>query len=102
MAAPHGADVIYTGFNKELAHASTGYDEGGCGNYVLLKRPGTAIETLFCHFSTIDVESGQIVRPGTRLGKIGSTGNASGPHLHHEKHENGRSVRLEKTAIISR
>jgi murein DD-endopeptidase MepM/ murein hydrolase activator NlpD len=36
------------------------------------------------HLSAISVRTGQSVRPGQRLGRSGSTGNATGPHLHFE------------------
>ena len=43
---------------------------------------GSGWLTLYCHLSRIDVHEGQPVAQSTRLGLVGSTGRATGPHLH--------------------
>lgn len=40
---------------------------------------------LFAHLSAIRVKAGQVVKPGTRIGTSGNTGNTTGPHLHYEE-----------------
>ncbi len=64
----------------------TGYD-GPYGNKVVVRHwDGT--ETWYCHLSRIVLRSGK-VSPGTVVGKVGSTGNSTGPHLHLEVHPDG-------------
>ncbi|HTS73236.1 MAG TPA: peptidoglycan-binding protein [Gaiellaceae bacterium] len=56
---------------------------GGWGNLVVIQgRDHTAI--FYAHLSQIDVALGQEVKPGQRIGLIGSTGNSTGPHLYLE------------------
>ncbi len=43
---------------------------------------GNGLITLYCHLDRIDVQPGEAVRKGQRLGLSGMTGRASGPHLH--------------------
>lgn len=61
----------------------TNWDGGGYGNYVLV-RHYNGLETLYGHLSDIRAQVGQIVQAGDLVGKGGSTGRSSGPHLHFE------------------
>jgi len=58
------------------------------GNYVLLTHPED-ITTYYAHLSTVLVEPGDSVEPGQTIALAGSTGLATGPHLHFEVRRNG-------------
>ncbi|AFY45504.1 M23 family metallopeptidase [Nostoc sp. PCC 7107] len=56
---------------------------GGYGLTVILTH-SSAQQTLYGHMSEIFVQPGQVVEPGMVIGRVGSTGNSTGPHLHFE------------------
>ena len=64
-----------------------GYDSRS-GKYIILRHADFTIS--FCHLSRIFISQGSIVYPGTIIGKSGSTGRATGEHLHLvAKHKGG-------------
>jgi murein DD-endopeptidase MepM/ murein hydrolase activator NlpD len=64
---------------------------GGYGNMVSIKHEGEKL-SLYGHLSKINVKVGDVIEAGTILGLVGSTGSATGPHLHFEWRENGKPL----------
>jgi murein DD-endopeptidase MepM/ murein hydrolase activator NlpD len=64
---------------------------GGYGNMVEVDH-GAGLATRYGHLSEIDVQDGQWVEAGTLIGRVGSTGRSTGPHLHYEVRIDGVAV----------
>lgn len=64
---------------------------GGWGNLVVVAHGG-GVRTLYAHLARIDVAVGDRVAAGSRLGLVGATGRATGPHLHLEVRLRGAAV----------
>ena len=68
-----------------------GWNNWGYGNVVVINH-GNGWQTLYAHLSSYYVSCGRGVFQGSTLGAIGSTGNATGSHLHYEMMYNGVKV----------
>ncbi len=53
---------------------------------------GQGVTSIFMHLSRINVKEGDLVKPGQLIGAVGSTGAATGPHLHWGLYVNGQAV----------
>ena len=86
IGAPEGSAIVAAGSGKVIY---TGY-RGSYGNTVMIDH-GDGVVTLYPHQAAgaIKVRVGQDVERGERVGGVGSTGNATGPHLHFEVRVNG-------------
>jgi murein DD-endopeptidase MepM/ murein hydrolase activator NlpD len=69
--------------------------EGGYGQMVEIDH-GEGLTSRYGHLSEIDVWTGQTVHVGDVIGRLGSTGRSTGPHLHYETRVNGEAVNPEK------
>ncbi|SFO99363.1 Peptidase family M23 [Amycolatopsis arida] len=58
------------------------------GKYIVV-RHAEGWKTLYAHLNSFNVSVGQSVSTGTVIGKVGSTGGSTGPHLHYEQIRNG-------------
>jgi murein DD-endopeptidase MepM/ murein hydrolase activator NlpD len=65
--------------------------QGGYGNLVEIDHGG-GMSTRYGHLSVISVTPGQQVSPGAGVGRVGSTGRSTGPHLHYEVRLDGEAV----------
>jgi murein DD-endopeptidase MepM/ murein hydrolase activator NlpD len=78
--AARGGQVVYAGWRA-----------GGWGFLVTIAH-GSGERTMYAHLSRIDVRVGVWVAQGVRLGAVGATGDATGPHLHFEVRVRGAAV----------
>ncbi len=80
FALPSGTPVYATGNGKV---SKVIYSRSGYGNQVVIDH-GFGYRTRYAHLSTVFVEEGMPVKRGDFIGKSGSTGKSTGPHLHYE------------------
>jgi murein DD-endopeptidase MepM/ murein hydrolase activator NlpD len=102
-AAPTGT-VIKAAGEGRVGFVGT---KGGYGRVVILEHGG-GVSTLYGHMSRFasGMRNGQRVKQGVTIGYVGSSGAATGPHLHYEYrvngiHKNPRTVALPDAAPIS-
>lgn len=90
MACPTGTP-IYAASEGEVITAGW---SNVYGNYVIISHH-SGYKTLYGHMSAILVTKGQYVYTTTKIGKVGSTGQSTGPHLHFTVYKNGNSINPE-------
>ena len=100
-AAPRGTPVYAAGDGKVI---ETGYSKAN-GNYVFIQH-GQTYTTKYLHLNRKKVRKNQTVRQRQLIGTVGSTGYATGPHLHYEflvngVHRNPRTVKLPQAQPIA-
>ncbi|YAF97449.1 MAG: peptidoglycan DD-metalloendopeptidase family protein [Nodularia sp. CChRGM 3473] len=79
LGAPMGTPVVAAARGQ----VDTANWLGGYGLTVIVNH-ASAQQTLYAHMSELFVQPGQWVEQGTVIGRVGSTGNSTGPHLHFE------------------
>jgi len=89
FAAPTGTP-IYAAGNGTIVKAGW---NGGYGKYVKI-RHANGYETAYAHMSRISkgITPGARVTQGQTIGRVGTTGRSTGPHLHYEVHVKGKKV----------
>lgn len=80
LAAPEGTPVVAALSGTVLSSGLA----GGYGIAVEIEHDQPRRRTLYGHLSEIYVKGGQTVRQGDVIGRVGSTGLSTGPHLHFE------------------
>jgi murein DD-endopeptidase MepM/ murein hydrolase activator NlpD len=87
LVQEYGSDVKCTGAGR-VTHAGP---MGGYGNMVEIDH-GNGLATRYGHLSEVLVEEGQQVKANEIVGRLGSTGRSTGPHLHYEVRVDGEPV----------
>ena len=101
-AAPSGTPVFAAG---DGVVKKADYSKAS-GNYVVIQHGGS-YTTKYLHLNRRSVKTGQTVRQRQAIGTVGSTGYATGPHLHYEFlvngiHNNPRTVKLPQADPIEK
>jgi murein DD-endopeptidase MepM/ murein hydrolase activator NlpD len=88
IAAAHGQPVRASADGIVMRATDQG---GGLGKAVFLAH-GFGLTTRYGHLSRIEVKPGQRIKRGDVIGRVGSTGRSTGPHLHYEVRMDGDPV----------
>jgi murein DD-endopeptidase MepM/ murein hydrolase activator NlpD len=80
LAAPEGTPVLAALTGRVVSSGTA----GGYGLAIELEHDGPRRRTLYGHLSELYVKEGETVRQGEVIGRVGSTGLSTGPHLHFE------------------
>lgn len=80
LAAPEGTPVVAALSGKVVSSG----DAGGYGLAIEIEHANPLRRTLYGHLSELYVREGDSVRQGEVIGRVGSTGLSTGPHLHFE------------------
>jgi murein DD-endopeptidase MepM/ murein hydrolase activator NlpD len=67
------------------------------GNILMIDHGG-GLSSVFLHSQRLDVRTGDVVRQGQRLGTVGATGRATGPHMHWAMRWNGQKIDAQRVA----
>ena len=88
LIAPAGTPVIAAAPGRVTW---AGPRPGGWGNLVTVSH-GHGVRTMYAHLSRVKAEVGEWVAGGAMLGRVGATGDATGPHLHFEVRVGGAAI----------
>ena len=87
MACPQGTPIYSTASGTVVTAGYTNV----YGNYVIIKHT-SGYKSLYGHMSVINAKVGQYVDQGTVIGRVGSTGQSTGPHLHFTIYKNEKAI----------
>ena len=87
-AAPTGTGVTAAGPGRVVW---AGWRDGGWGELVVIAH-GSGVRSMYAHLSRVEVRLGEQVGAGFEIGRVGATGDATGPHLHFELRVRGAAV----------
>jgi len=87
LATPEGTPVVATASGQTTF---SGW-QSAYGNIIIINH-GKGLETAYAHLKRCLKRAGEYVRRGDKIGLVGATGNATGPHLHYEVRQDGVPV----------
>ena len=87
MAAPTGTQVFASGDGV----VKKAVEEKGWRKLVVVEHED-GYTTFYAHLDEIEVKNGVKVRRGEVIGRVGNTGQSTGPHLHYEVRKNGEHL----------
>lgn len=91
LAAPIGTPIYAAadGIVTRVAHQG----DRGYGSFIVIDHGG-GMSTLYAHMypHQVQVQVGERVKKGQRIGSVGNNGRSTGPHLHFEIHINNKQV----------
>lgn len=98
LGAPSGTPVLAASSGVVTASKRM----GGYGLAVTIEHQNGRYETLYGHLSELLVSMGETVRSGQVIGRVGSTGASTGPHLHFELRQQGDKgwVTLDPASLL--
>ena len=90
IPAPHGTNVVAS----DRGTVITSSYNSSFGNFIVISHGN--MNTLYAHLQSRAVRVGDVVQRGQVIGRVGSTGISTGPHLHFEVHVNGQRVNPQR------
>ncbi|WP_421787669.1 M23/M56 family metallopeptidase [Hyphobacterium sp.] len=91
IAAAPGTPILAPAGGR-VVHAAYGFDDNEAwGNTVAIDH-GEGWQTVYAHMQDFDVAVGDTVTAGARIGRVGSSGRSTGPHVHVEVRHNGERL----------
>lgn len=84
----HWGDPVVAAADGKVEFAGSSSERG---NYILINH-GNGLKTYYLHLSKLLVTKGEHVSKGERIGRLGTTGRSTGPHLHYGITKNGKFV----------
>lgn len=96
----HGGIDLAARYGTEVPAAAAGTvvsagEQGGYGLTVVVRHQD-GLESRYAHLASLDVQAGDRVTQGQQVGRVGSTGRSTGPHLHFEVTQAGRRIDPER------
>jgi murein DD-endopeptidase MepM/ murein hydrolase activator NlpD len=73
---------------------------GAAGKYIRIRHTD-GYKTAYFHLNRINVSVGKYVKQDQIIGKVGSTGRSTGPHLHYEVILNGKKINPKRLSQLS-